>query len=264
MKLIVASEADSTSRLVAEILIESYGFKLAGGKLYRMGEIFLKLISERHIYADGLAEDLAPELLVVASSHRSEAGKRALLTHPVGNWGEEALMGGLPRTLSPTSASALYTALHSLREKSSDLGLEGWSVGLEVTHHGPATGVPIIFVEAGGPPDEVPERKALEVVASACFNACRSSEAIPPAAIGFGGGHYAPSFTRLALSREYSFGHMCPKYAMPIDRDLIIQALEKTIENPSIAVLDWKGLKSRDREIIISALRDLGVEWIRA
>ena len=84
MKLIVASEADSTSRLVAEILIENYGFKLAGGKLYRMGEIFLKLISERHIYADGLAEDLAPELLVVASSHRSEAGKRALLTHPVG------------------------------------------------------------------------------------------------------------------------------------------------------------------------------------
>ncbi len=264
MKLIVASEADPASILIAKILIENYGFKAIDEGLYRKDDVLLKLISKKHIYANGLGEDLAPDLLVVASSHKSEAGRKALLTHPVGNWRADALLGGFPKTLSPTSASALYKALHSLAESISDLGLNGWSIGLEVTHHGPATRVPIIFVEAGGLPNDLPERKALEAVASACLNACKPSENVPPAAIGFGGGHYAPCFTRLALGREYSFGHMCPKYVMPVSRDLIIQAFEKTLEKPMIAVLDWKGLRSKDRDLIISVLKDLGIEWVKA
>jgi D-aminoacyl-tRNA deacylase len=261
LKLIVVSEADPTSILAGRLLIEGYGFKPIRDRLYAKGDILLRVIAEKHVYVNGLGEDLKPELQVVASSHRSEAGIRALLTHPVGNWGDEALVGGLPRTLSPTSAIALYGALRALHDAASELGLEGWNIGMEATHHGPATSVPIIFIEAGGPLEE-PDQKAVEAVARACIAACETCSG-PLPAIGFGGGHYAPSFTRLALAGEYSFGHMCPKYAMPVDRMMIEQAFEKTIEKPRLTVIDWKGLRGQDRDLLLSILKDLGVEWVR-
>lgn len=264
MKLIVASRADPTSAAIGRMLIENYSFNPLEEHLYQMGEILLKFIEEKHIYTNGLGENLSPDLMVIVSSHRSEAGIKALLTHPVGNWGPDASMGGLPKTLSPTSAAALYKALHFLEESALDLGLDGWKIGLEVTHHGPATKVPTIFMEAGGPPEEIPNAKVIEAVASACMRVVEASMSVPPAAIGFGGGHYAPCFTRLALKQEYSFGHMCPKYAMPISRELVAQAAQKTLEDPGIAVLDWKGMKGRDRELIISVLSDMGVEWVKA
>lgn len=262
MKLIVVSEADPTSMLVGRLLLEEYEFKPIRNGLYARGGIGLRVIREKHVHANGLGEDLKPELQVVASSHKSEAGVRALLTHPVGNWGDEVLVGGLPRTLSPTSAIALYGALQALRDAASSLGLDEWSIGLEVTHHGPATSIPTIFIEAGGPSGEAPDRGALEAVARACMAACEIGSG-PPPAVGFGGGHYAPSFTRLALAEEYSFGHMCPKYAMPVDRVLIEQAFEKTVERPRLAIIDWKGLRGQDRELLLSIFRDLGVEWVK-
>ncbi len=249
---------------IAEILLESYSFQQPEPNLYRKGDVLLKIIEEKHVYRNGLGEELSPELVIVASSHKSEAGIRALLTHPVGNWGEETSVGGLPRTLSFTSAAALYTSLHALMKQASALRLDDWRVGLEVTHHGPATRVPTIFVEAGGPPNELPEERALEAVAHACMEIAEAPLNAPTPAIGFGGGHYAPSFTRLALGGEYSFGHMCPKYAMPIDREMILQAFEKTVEKPKVAVLDWKGLKAEMRKAIISVLEELGVEWLKA
>lgn len=264
MRVIVASRADPVSMKIAEILIQSYGFNESGPDLYRRGGVLLKIITEKHIFAEGLAEDLNPELVIVASSHRSESGVSALLTHPVGNWGLESSMGGLPRTLSPTSAKALYTSLHTLARQLAELELEGWKVGLEVTHHGPAIRAPTIFIEAGGPLDKLPEKKVIEVVAAACAEVAGSQFTAPPAAVGFGGGHYAPLFTRLALNDEYSFGHMCPKYVMPVDREMILQAFEKTIERPRLAVLDWKGLKGGDRSEIITILDDLGIEWVKA
>jgi len=264
MRAIIASKADSTSAKVAEILVNSYGFREIDRNLYRRRDVLLKIIEKKHIYFNGLGEDLKPELAVVASSHKSEAGIRALLTHPVGNWGDDVSVGGLPKTLSPTSASALYASLHTLSEMASELKLDEWSVGLEVTHHGPATSVPLIFVEAGGPPGEIPEERALEAVAHACVKVAEARLTAPAPAVGFGGGHYAPCFTRLTLNGEYSFGHMCPKYAMPISREMIIQAFEKTVEKPKLAVIDWKGLRGRDRAELTSILKELGVEWIKA
>lgn len=264
MRVIVASRADPVSINIADLLVQSYGFSESGSNLYRRGETLLKIIDRKHIFAEGLAEDLDPELAIVVSSHRSESGVSALLTHPVGNWGSDASMGGSPRTLSPTSAAALHISLRALSEQLTELGLNGWKVGLEVTHHGPATGVPVIFIEAGGPPDKLPEKRAIEAVATASLKVAESRLSAPPAAVGFGGGHYAPSFTRLALEGQYSFGHMCPKYAMPIDRDVVVQAFEKTIERPRIAVLDWKGLKGGDKSVIVSILNDLGIDWVKA
>lgn len=263
-RVIVASRADGVSMAVAELLRESYGFKEVSEMVWRRRAVDLEVISEKHIYAEGLGERLGAGLVVVASSHRSEAGVKALLTHPTGNWGEDARYGGRPRTLSATSAQALYTALRSLAEEADKLGLKEWRVGLEVTHHGPATGKPLLFVEAGGPPGEVPERRVLEALASACLAAAELRLRPPPPALGFGGTHYAPTFTRLALKEELSFGHMCPKYAMPIGAEMVAQAVEKTVEKPRLAVIDWKGVPSEHRRRLIDTLQKLGLEYVRA
>ena len=261
--VIVASRMDEVSMAVAEILKECYDFREVDENLYRSHGVELRIIEEKHVYADGLGEDWGADLLIVASSHRSEAGVKALLTHPVGNWGAKAELGGAPKTLSATSAKALYTSINFLREEADRLGLTDWRVGLEVTHHGPRTDVPLIFVEAGGPPDEIPERKVLEAVASTCFRVAERRLSPDLVAVGFGGGHYAPTFTRLSLERHMGFGHMCPKYAMPVDVEMIRQAFEKTVEKPRLAILDWKGLKSDHRRTLLEVFDSLGIEWVK-
>ena len=263
VSVIVTSKMDEISMKVAEILKDCYGFKEVDENLYRMHGIELRIIEEKHVYADGLGEDWNADLLIVASSHRSEAGVKALLTHPVGNWGSKAELGGSPKTLSATSAKALYTSINFLKGEADRLGLTDWRIGLEVTHHGPRTNIPLIFVEAGGPPDQIPERKALEAVASTCFRVAKQRSNPDLVAVGFGGGHYAPTFTRLSLEKRIGFGHMCPKYAMPIDEEMIKQAFEKTVEKPRLAVLDWKGLKSDHRKMLLEIFDLLGVEWMK-
>ena len=263
VSVIVASRMDEVSMRIAEILRECYDFKEVDENLYRSHGVELRIIEEKHVYADGLGEDWSADLLIVASSHRSEAGVKALLTHPVGNWGSKAELGGSPKTLSATSAKALYTSINFLKEEADRLRLTDWRVGLEVTHHGPRTSVPLIFVEAGGPPDQIPERGALEAVASACFRVAEERLNPELVAIGFGGGHYAPTFTRLSLVKNIGFGHMCPKYAMPIDEEMVRQAFEKTVERPKLAVLDWKGLKSDHRKMLLEIFDKLGVEWMK-
>jgi len=262
--VIVASEADAVSMAVAHLLQESYGFRESSERTFTRGDVTLKIIREKHIHAEGLGERLGAELVVVASSHRSEAGVKALLTHPTGNWREEAAYGGRPETLSATSATALYTALHTLRDEADRLRLHEWRVGLEVTHHGPATNVPLIFIEAGGPAGEVPNRRVLEALASACIAAAELRFKPIEPSLGFGGTHYAPTFTRLALKGERSFGHMCPKYALPIGIEMIRQAVEKTLERPRVAVIDWKGVPSAERKKLIRLLERVGLEWVKA
>jgi hypothetical protein len=44
LKLIVVSEADPTSILAGRLLIEGYGFKPIGDRLYAKGDILLRVI----------------------------------------------------------------------------------------------------------------------------------------------------------------------------------------------------------------------------
>ena len=67
--------------------------------------------------------------------------------------------------------------------------------------------------------------------------------------IGIGGGHYAPDFTKLALRKNYSFGHICPQYALEaLDSNLVEQMISKT--GAEEIILDWKGLKSWKQKVV--------------
>jgi len=267
--LIVFSRRDEASMQVRRILMENFGLEERleqgwGGPVLVHGETRGVTIDESHLYAgEEWLASLPCDLVVVASIHRSEKGVKGLLTHATGNWGAEAPHGGRPYTLSATMAGALRAALETLhREASGNTRLSGWEVGLEVTHHGPYSPKPLIYVEYGGDEGAIDCLEAAQAVGAACLAACRAEPA-GNAAIGLGGSHYAPKFTRLMTEGEFSFGHIAPRYAMPLSQELVRQALERVVERPRIAVLDWKGLPSQSRQLLSETLSSLGVEVVK-
>lgn len=253
--------------LVRRCLIENHGFEpltVPGREILRGRGLSAVVVDNLHLH---LTEEeilsLNAELIVVASTHRSESGTKALTTHATGNWTDDVSMGGRPRALSRTLAGALRSAFNALRDGAEGSNrLSGWWVGLEATHHGPYSPVPLIYVEFGGPAEARLDEEAAAVVAEACISAClaRPSDS---AAIGVGGGHYAPTFTRLMGEGEYDFAHILPKYALPDGIELLGQALERVADGCGVAVVDWKGVQSQFRERVVEELRGLGVEVVR-
>jgi D-aminoacyl-tRNA deacylase len=253
--------------LVRSYLVERRGFEPVGlGTLEELrGPGVSAYVSEKHhlhLSGDELSS-LGADLIIVASAHRSEGGEKSLTTHATGNWTSEAPMGGEPLVLSYTMAGAIRAAFDALLEETgSNSRLDGWRVGLEVTHHGPYSPIPLIYVEFGGPPEARMDPAGAEAVAEACIRAAGSSPS-PRAAVGIGGGHYAPTFTRLMLEKEYDFGHMMPKYVLPEGIGLLGQALERVIDSPKVAVIDWKGVPGAYRQRIASLLAELGCEAVK-
>jgi D-tyrosyl-tRNA(Tyr) deacylase len=78
-----------------------------------------------------------------------------------------------------------------------------------------------------------------------------------PVAVGFGGGHYCPTFS--VLERETAFGHVAAKYALDLlTEELFGQMVERTLDGVDFASLDG-GLKGWERKKVEVALGKLGV-----
>lgn len=141
---------------------------------------------------------------------------------------------------------------------------------MEVTHHGPTLDVPLVFIEIGSSENEWKDEEAGKVVANAMkeiieWGAQERSGAGAQMEnyIGFGGPHYAPSFTQIILENPtVAIGHILPNYhAEHITKDIVQQMLEKS--NAKKAVFDWKGIKSEARGKAIKILEELGVEYCK-
>lgn len=265
--VILLSRADSSSLLVRKYLVEVLGFESVsamGRELLRGRGVSAIVVDSNHLFlSDEEIREIGANLIVVASAHRSESGTKALTTHATGNWTSNASVGGKPRALSCTLAGATRAAFESLRrgvEESSRLS--DWWVGLEVTHHGPYSTTPLVYVEFGGPAEARADEEAAGVVAEACIKAYLSSPS-RSAAIGVGGGHYAPTFTRLMAEGFYDFGHILPKYSIPEGVGLLRQAVERVVDGCRVAVIDWKGIQGQYRGLVVERLQELGVEIVK-
>ena len=261
--VILVWKEDPVAVNVVNVLVENYGFREGPEPgVFKKNEVTIIPLQVSPLYADVILSGLKSDLILVPSCHKSESARPSLLTHPVGNWGDDISMGGRPRTLAKTSAQAMYGALVSLMESADDMGLEGWEVGMEVTHHGPYSEKPLIFIEVGSTPKEWDDRRMAEAVAKACLDAYGGRRA-GQVAVGFGGGHYARKFVKLSHEGDVAFGHMAPKYRLPLDAEMVAQAFGKTSENPSIAYLEWDGMRSDQRDGLIEALKALGKDYRR-
>ena len=138
-----------------------------------------------------------------------------------------------------------------------------YEVSYECTHHGPSLNVPTMFVELGSSPKQWRDAKAAEAVAHAAMSAIGKFEAVENSAVlGIGGTHYNERFTRMALDDEAVFGHMIPKYAVPlVDSEMLRQCVDKTLEKVEYALLDWKGIKSADKPQLLKALEEAGLTY---
>lgn len=199
--------------------------------------------------------DFQTDWLLVLSTHRSERKYPAFTVHVPGNWGN-ADMGGEPRTLNTAYASRIKDLLRALSEKNT----LGWSVSQEVDHHGPTCKLPIIFIEIGSSEEEWNNPKAGEIAAESILDSINETK-LYPSYVGAGGGHYAPSFTKLMLESEDAFGHIIPKYqAANIGADTLKQAKEKNVERVDTLIYEKKSFKASERDRIFQIAKEIGLE----
>jgi D-aminoacyl-tRNA deacylase len=269
MILLVASNKDGASLNIKRQILSSYPFKETGDRYHQnpiytadinKNKILLITLSHESVNAQSLPESF-PEakLLVFISRHCSASGKPTLSVHTPGNFAEAGL-GGLPRNVSVSPATAMRDALKALQEQKEQMKLE-YEVSYECTHHGPSLNVPTMFVELGSSEPQWQDSRAAEAVAHAAMSAIANFSAPTNAAVlGIGGTHYNQKFTAMAMDEEAVFSHMIPKYAIStIDSEILSQCIQKTLEKVSLALLDWKGIRSQDKPKLMNVLQDVNL-----
>jgi len=198
-------------------------------------------------------------LLIFLSRHKSESGRPTLSVHAPGNLGEASL-GGLPKKVSVSPASAMKEALIAMKKAQEEMSLE-YEVSYECTHHGPSLDFPTMFVELGSSPSQWRDPDAAEAVARGAL-AAASMEKTYPTFLGIGGPHYNARFTRKALTSEIAFGHIIPKYAVgKLDDGMLRQCVERTVEPVRKAILDWKGIRGADKKDLLEILHRVNLEF---
>ncbi|ACM56500.1 D-aminoacyl-tRNA deacylase [Halorubrum lacusprofundi] len=306
MIAIVVSRADSASEHIGEHLLDLGDWERrddpsrpdadGGGTYYRTDGFELREFDDLHIYLDDPAAafgggagdetndaasddtDETPEFLAFVSRHSGETGE-LLTAHVTGNFGP-APYGGEPDTLARAAPGAEKRVVEALAAHAP----EGYDVGIECTHHGPTdTSVPSLFVELGSDEPQWTDADAARAVARAVLDlrgtdadlvtdAGETTDEIdddphPRHVVGFGGGHYAPRFTRIVRETEWAVGHVGADWALgelgapDANRDVIEQAFARSKAN--VAVIEGE---KPDLEATVEALghRVVSETWVRA
>ncbi|MBI5158675.1 hypothetical protein HY992_01000 [Candidatus Micrarchaeota archaeon] len=259
---IIYSSQDIAGVNIAKKLVSDYSFQQASSvndfPAFKNGGTLLVEIPSRTVHSENLS--LPGDYYIFASRHASETGRPCFTVHPIGNWGK-AELGGREKTIVTAFASKMKVALLELNRLAGLNNFTGRLVCFEVTHHGPFLEKPTLFVEVGSSEREWVEERACSVVAGAIMKTVDSNEEFD-AFFGAGGGHYSPTFTKIGLLSEFSFGHMIPKHAVGnLEQEVFAQAIEKNVEQISTLLFDWKGLVVEQREKLMGFCKEFGIDW---
>jgi len=203
------------------------------------------------------------DFVVVLSRHRAESGRKTLSVHHPGNPTREAY-GGEPLKLAVAYPALAWKLLRVYARLASEMGLEGYEVTLEATHHGPTSlRPPVVFIEVGSTELEWRDEKAREAMARAVAETLseKLEQCNPVAAIG--GPHYPARYTRASLESSTCFGHIIARHSIE-DSSLesaTRQAITRNYPKPvEVLVIEKKSLKSSQRAIVERVAAELGVE----
>jgi D-aminoacyl-tRNA deacylase len=264
--LLIASTQDTAGMNIANQLIanhnlkkqkETFQYKPIYTKTLHNKQTKLVFVNTEIVNTQFLEDHFNPDLYVFLSRHSSKKGIPTLSVHTPGNL-SEAKFGGKPNTVSVSPATALKNALKEMAKLATQQNLD-FEVSYECTHHGPSLDTPAMFVELGSSPEQWKDIKAAEIVSEAAV-AALTENSDSPVALGIGGPHYNKKFTELALIDQWAFGHMIPKYTLDkIDLEMLRHCVERTFEPVDSVVLDWKGIKSKHKFRIVSAVDELGL-----
>ncbi len=214
---------------------------------------------EEIIFID--AKKIKENKLIFLSKHASDSKAKSLTVHMIGNFGE-AKFGGRSNELCGTLPRIGSNYLRALNEKnvSSGLNRQGFGVSFEATHHGPFTNKESVFIELGSSLADWKNELGAKVIAQTVVESTLKPNK-DKIAIGLGGGHYCPDFTKLTLRQDYSFGHICPKHNLQyLSKELLLQMVQKS--GAQKIILDWKGLKE-NKEHIVELCKKSGIAFER-
>lgn len=229
--------------------------------------VVMAKISTMHVTREHVGEQLAEQLgqrvegIVFASRHRAASGKPALTVHPIGN-PAAAEFGGLPRTLAPCMPRFQTLCLRALKQEAEARRLP-FETTFESTHHGPYTAAPSTFVEVGSGEADWPNPDAGDAVAAAIARALRLAREparSAPVLVCFGGGHYAPRFTELALQSDVFIGHMLADHHFEpgLKPDVVKEAIAKT-PGATHVYFHRKAIPREGVEAVTEVARSLGL-----
>ena len=228
-----------------------------------MGKFAMVLIDSIHLDEDGIDGraqsqlDRPFEVTIFASRHKAASQIPTLTVHPTGNY-SDADFGGLPRSLSPSSPQLMTQALRSLRMNAA--GLE-YDVSFETTHHGPLTDGPAFYIEIGSHEELWHDEKAGAAIAQTILSL---EETQYPELVCVGGGHYAPRFTDIALSKKVAIGHMAANYALgALDEGMITQMVERS-GGANRVYFHRKGMQKPKYRELSQRFGSMGIEEVRS
>jgi len=226
----------------------------------------LYYVEKESIYNENIDKEIEADLFIFATKHQSAKGVHSLSCHSPGNWGK-AEAGGKDRELCVAPAVLLKEAFILLNKLGDGLHHE---ITLEVTHHGPYLEKPSIFIEIGSDEDNWKNKESGKIISQVIIDLLSDIDNIInnknnyKIAFGIGGLHYPGVFNRRMLETDIAIGHICPKYALEsLDKEMILQAISKTVPKAEFVILDWKGL-GKDKQRIKGLLEKLEIEYKRS
>ena len=81
--------------------------------------------------------------------------------------------------------------------------------------------------------------------------------------IVLGGGHYNQAANKIMINTEYAVSHICAKFLLGcLDEGILKQAMQKSIPEPEMVVLDWKGLGAHKQKVL-GLIKSMGIEFKR-
>ncbi len=221
---------------------------------------------------------------IFLSKHESKSKKPTLTVHTSGNLTDDTSHGGNAEEICPCDATLNSMLLRNICEYNNLDRYKrfNFEVSFEAIHHAPTDlNIPSVFVEIGSSEKEWKIREAGEIIAKSIIKTLYYLESIKNSkieydidknsnkyheysrldrVIGFGGGHYAPRFTKLVISNKCYVGYIIPKHAQ-ISENVLEQIISK--QNFEYILFDWKGLKSEDKKRYIQFFEKNNIPWRR-
>ena len=214
----------------------------------------ITVVENISIFSDEEVANLtSAKSIVYLSRHSAQSLRPSLTVHSIGNFGI-AEFGGLNSTLVKCNSFLMKRLILNIKELKDSGNYEtifDYEISLEVTHHGPFSKSPVVFIEVGSSEAQWKDLEACRLISDAVNNTDfdkidQDSDWV--SVIGFGGNHYATKFTRYMLETEYAFGHICAKYAIKcLDKELIHQMITKTLPTPELVLFDKKSTKRKQQ-----------------
>lgn len=265
--IIVISKQDMAGQTILDQLLKHFNFieegSFEGNPKYGFKNIELIITNKDLIYCDQL-DKFDTDLFIFGSRHKSESERPSLLVHSTGNWSNEAIFGGNSYELAIAPAFAIKDALLELKNQQEKLNLtRDFDVTMEVSHHGPTNlSKPLVFIELGSNESHWKNEFGAEAVAMAIMKVAFSENRYKTA-IGLGGTHYCPNFNRLIFDTDIATSHIVPKYFLDEIDHMIEKAVNRTMENVEMAILDWKGMNSKQKNKITNFLESINLKYFK-